>query len=59
MTRLAPPDLLRQVWEYPLFDALYGRRPRRFGHGFAMAEGPCKKYKSPHAPLPLKEVEAE
>jgi hypothetical protein len=33
----APPDLLRAVWEYPLFDALFGRRTRRFGLGFEMA----------------------
>ena len=56
MTEPVPPDLLREVWEYPLFDALYGRRSRRFGLGFAMAEGPSK-YRSRHAPLPLSEVE--
>ena len=56
MTEPVPPDLPREVWEYPLFDAIYGRRSRRFGLGFAMAEGPFK-YKSPHAPLPLSEVE--
>jgi hypothetical protein len=39
MTESLQPDLLRQVWEYPLFDALYGRRSRRFGLGFEMAEG--------------------
>jgi hypothetical protein len=31
MTEPVPPDLLRAVWEYPLFDAFYGRRSRRFG----------------------------
>jgi hypothetical protein len=31
--------LLRKVWDYPLFEALYGRRSRRFGLGFAMTEG--------------------
>jgi len=56
MTETVPPDLLDAVWEYPLFDALYGRRSRRFGLGFEMAQGPAK-YKSPHAPLPLTEVE--
>src|SRR5271165_6744905 len=44
--RLAPHGL-----GYPLFDALYGRRTRRFGLGFEMAQGPYK-YKSPHAPVP-------
>jgi hypothetical protein len=29
MTPPAPADLLRSVWEYPLFDTLYGRRSRR------------------------------
>ena len=33
-------DLLQSVWEYPLFEALFGRRSRRFGRGFAMTEGP-------------------
>ncbi len=56
MSAPVSPDVLRRVWEYPLFDALYGRRSRRFGLGFEMAEGPYK-YKSPHAPLPLSEVE--
>src|SRR5262245_57164899 len=51
-----PQDLLRQVWQYPLFEALYGRRSRRFGLGFAMTEGPFK-YTSRHQPLPLSEDE--
>jgi hypothetical protein len=56
MTASAPNDLLHRVWDYPLFEALYGRRSRRFGLGFAMAEGPFA-YVSPHAPLPLSEDE--
>ena len=56
MTAYAPPSLLHQVWEYPLFEALYGRRSRRFGLGLAMAEGPFK-YRSQRAPLPLSDVE--
>jgi len=56
MTETVPPGLLHTVWEYPLFDALYGRRTRRFGLGFEMAQGPYK-YKSPHAPVPLTEAE--
>ena len=55
MTEPVPPDLLREVWEYPLFDAIDGRRSRRFGRGFAMAEGRLK-YTSRHLPLPLNEV---
>jgi hypothetical protein len=56
MTEPMLPDLLRAVWEYPLFDALYGRRTRRFGLGFEMPNGPTP-YKSERAPLPLTETE--
>jgi hypothetical protein len=56
MTASAPDDLLHRVWDFPLFDALYGRRSRRFGRGFAMAEGPFA-YASSQAPLPLSEAE--
>jgi hypothetical protein len=56
MTEAVPPDLLRSVWQYPLFDALYGTRSRRFGLGFEMAQAPYI-YKSPHPPLPLSEGE--
>jgi hypothetical protein len=53
MTASAPLD---QAWSYPLFEALYGRRSRRFGLGFEMEEGPFQ-YKSAHAPVPLTELE--
>jgi hypothetical protein len=53
MTASAPLD---QVWNYPLFEALYRRRSRRFGLGFEMPEGPFR-YKSAHAPVPLSELE--
>ena len=58
MTASAPLDLalLDQVWSYPLFEALYGRRSRRFGLGFEMPEGPFR-YTSAHAPVPLTEFE--
>jgi hypothetical protein len=56
MMASAPPSLLHKVWEYPLFEALFGRRSRRFGLGFEMAEGPFK-YKSQRAPLPLSDME--
>jgi hypothetical protein len=52
----ASPDLLNQVWEYPLFEALYGRRSRRFALGCEMTEGPFK-YKSQHAAVPLNDLE--
>jgi hypothetical protein len=55
MSAPVPYDL-QSVWEYPLFEALFGRRSRRFGRGFAMTEGPFQ-YTSPHPPLPLSELE--
>ena len=56
MTESTESDLLHQVWEYPLFDALFGRRSRRFGLGFEMTEGPFK-YKSQRVSLPLSDLE--
>jgi hypothetical protein len=59
MTASTVPDeqaLLDQVWSYPLFEALYGRRSRRFGLGFEMPTGPFR-YTSAHPPLPLTELE--
>jgi nitroreductase len=47
---------LDRAWNYPLFEALYRRRSRRFGLGFEMPEGPFR-YKSAHAPVPLTELE--
>jgi hypothetical protein len=55
MTSTIPLD---QAWSYPLFEALYRRRSRRFGLGFEMQEGPFR-YKSAHAPVPLTEFEEE
>src|SRR5579871_4488245 len=49
-------DQADQVWSHPLFEAIYGRRSRRFGLGFEMPEGPFR-YKSAHAPVPLTELE--
>ena len=48
--------LLDRIWSYPLFEAIYGRRSRRFGLGFEMPEGPFR-YKSAHSPVPLTELE--
>ena len=52
----AQTDLLHEVWDYPLFEALYGRRSRRFGTGFEITEGPLR-FKSRRAPLPLSDFE--
>jgi hypothetical protein len=51
-----PHRTLDGVWQYPLFEALYGRRARRFSLGGAMNEGPFR-YQSRHPPLPLSELE--
>jgi hypothetical protein len=56
MTQSASADVMRDVWQYPLFEALYGRRSRRFGVGFEMTEGRFR-YKSQQRPLPLSELE--
>jgi hypothetical protein len=56
MTKSAPPGMLHKVWDYPLFEALYGRRSRRFGLGFEINEGPFR-YKSARSPVPLSELE--
>jgi hypothetical protein len=56
MTDTVASALLDAVWEYPLFEALYGRRTRRFGLGFEMAEGPYP-YKSTKPPVPLSDTE--
>jgi hypothetical protein len=45
-------DLLR----YPLFDALFGRRARRFGLGMEIPSGPLA-FRSRKEPLPLSELE--
>jgi hypothetical protein len=56
MTHSTLPDRLDAVWAYPLFEALYGRRSRRFGLGFAIGDGPFR-HQSAHPPLPLSELE--
>lgn len=56
MTAHPPPDPFSKVWKYPLFEALYARRSRRFGLGFEMTEGPFR-YKSEQGPVSLSELE--
>ena len=50
---LAP---LRELAEFPLLGALYGRRSRRFAMGGEIPDGPLA-YESRHEPLPLSELE--
>jgi hypothetical protein len=56
MPASASSHVLDEAWAYPLFEAFYGRRSRRFGLGFELPEGPFR-YTSRHAPLPLTEIE--
>jgi len=49
-------SLLDDVWQYPLFEALYGRRSRRFARGFAIVEG-AFQHASHATTLPLTELE--
>jgi hypothetical protein len=56
VTSLPASGLIESVWQYPLFEALYGRRSRRFGLGFEITEGPFP-YKSGRRAVPLSELE--
>ena len=54
-----PYSLLPQVaqaWNFPLFEAIVGRRSRRFGFGMELSHGPFS-YKSDKDPVPLDEAE--
>ena len=44
------------AWNFPLFEALTGRRSRRFGFGMELTHGPFT-YKSDKEPYPLSEDE--
>ncbi|MCL6527388.1 MAG: hypothetical protein K6T57_10975 [Thermaceae bacterium] len=64
MSRVEPeptlPDLeraaLEELLKFPLTEALFGRRSRRFALGGEIPEGPVA-YKSRYEPLPLSELE--
>src|ERR687889_595679 len=47
---------LRELAQFPLIDALYGRRARRISLGSTIPDGPLA-YESPHEPMPLSELE--
>jgi hypothetical protein len=53
---VAPHDPLASLREFPLLDALFGRRSRRFGLGMSIPDGPLA-YTSAHPPLPLSDLE--
>jgi CheY-like chemotaxis protein len=59
VTERQQPDraaALDRLAQYPLLDALLGRRSRRFGRGMRIDGGPLA-YSSRHAPQPLSEIE--
>ena len=47
---------IESAWNFPLFDALTGRRSRRFGLGMELTQGPFV-YTSDKEPIPLSEEE--
>lgn len=49
-------EALADAWNFPLFEALFGRRARRFAMGAEIPDGPLQ-YRSEEAPLALSEVE--
>jgi hypothetical protein len=50
------PVQFQRLLQYPLVQALLGRRARRFGHGMEIPSGPLA-FKSGKDPLPLTELE--
>ena len=49
-------EALRELSTFPLVEALYGRRSRRFAFGDEIPDGPLA-YRSQHEPVPLTELE--
>lgn len=49
-------NILRALQRYPLMEAIFGRRSRRFGLGMEIPSGPLA-YKSGAEPFPLSELE--
>src|ERR671921_2310926 len=56
METRAPPLGLQDVLEFPLVEALFGRRARRFSLGASIPDGPLA-FTSRHEPLGLTELE--
>src|SRR5262249_18570862 len=48
--------VLRELEDFPLVEALFGRRSRRFARGGEIPDGPLA-YRSAHEPVPLSELE--
>jgi hypothetical protein len=56
MEKRALPPGIDSALDFPLLEALFGRRARRFSLGAALPDGPLA-FASRHAPLPLSELE--
>ena len=52
----AETEALKELAAFPLLEALYGRRSRRFALGSEIHDGPLA-YRSQHEPIPLTELE--
>jgi hypothetical protein len=55
-TRYSLLPQVEKAWNFPLFEAIVGRRSRRFGFGMELSHGPFT-YKSDKEPMPLNEAE--
>ena len=55
-TKLSELEQVEEAFNFPLFDAIFNRRSRRFGLGMEIKDGP-NEHKSQHEPIPLDEVE--
>jgi len=55
-TLYTPEGAVHRAWTYPLFDAIFARRARRFPLGATMP-GQAQSFASAHAALPLDPVE--
>ena len=56
MAEPTPGDPLDHLLGFPLFEAIYGRRSRRFGRGMEIPSGPLA-FRSNAPPAPLSELE--
>jgi hypothetical protein len=52
MSDTANEDPLKDLFDFPLLEAMYGRRARRFGMGMEIPSGPLA-FRSSFEPAPL------
>ena len=58
MTDATPADPVRDLLDFPLLEAIFGRRSRRFGMGMSIPSGPLA-FTSRHEPAPLSQLEQD